>query len=61
MAVRLIIWFPPDTNTVVVALFAGDKAHMGDVFYNSVDPRADVAIRSYLQRTSAQRGDGTDE
>lgn len=61
LAVRLIVWFPPEADTVVVALFAGDKARMGDVFYNSVGPRADVAIRSYLQRTSIERGDASDE
>lgn len=44
VAVRLICWFPPETGTVVVALFAADKAQMGDVFYNSVGPRADGII-----------------
>jgi len=29
VAVRLIWWFPPKSNTVVVALFAADKAHLG--------------------------------
>lgn len=43
-AVRLICWFPPDSDTVVVALFAGDKARIGDVFYNSVGTRADALI-----------------
>jgi hypothetical protein len=33
-AVRLICWFPPGTGTVVVALFAADKAWLGDVFYD---------------------------
>src|SRR5258708_5793500 len=32
VALRLICWFPPDTGTVVVALFAGDKSRIGDVF-----------------------------
>lgn len=44
VAVRLICWFPPDADTVVVALFAADKAQMGDVFYNSVGMRADGII-----------------
>jgi len=44
IAVRLICWFPPETNTVVVALFAGEKASIGDVFYNSVGDRADALI-----------------
>lgn len=36
IALRLICWFPPDEKTAVVALFSGDKANMGDVFYDSV-------------------------
>lgn len=45
VAVRLIAWFPPQApGRVVLALFAGDKARIGDVFYNSVGARADVAI-----------------
>jgi hypothetical protein len=43
VAIRVICWFPDDQH-VVVALFAGDKARMGDVFYDSVGPRADIAI-----------------
>jgi len=30
VAVRLICWFPPDRGTVVVALFAADKARLAD-------------------------------
>lgn len=44
VAARLICWFPPDSDTVVVALFAADKARIGDVFYNSVGTRADALI-----------------
>jgi hypothetical protein len=44
IAIRLICWFPPDSGTVVVALFAGDKGRIGDVFYNSVGARADGVI-----------------
>lgn len=52
VAVRLIVWFPPEhPDQVVVALFAGDKAQMGDVFYNSVGTRADAAIESYRRTT----------
>lgn len=55
VAVRLIAWFPPDQrDTVVVALFAGDKARMGDVFYDSVGTRADAAIASYLHATEGE-------
>ncbi len=55
IALRLICWFPPDSTTVVVALFAADEAAMGDVFYNSVGSRADAAIRSWIFQT--QNGD----
>lgn len=57
---RLIVWFPPGRpGEAVVVLFGADKAQMGDVFYNSVGPRADAAIDSYLFRTRSE-GD-TDE
>jgi hypothetical protein len=52
VALRLICWFPPDTGTVVVALFAGDKARIGDVFYNSVGARADALIDQWKRETS---------
>lgn len=55
IAFRLICWFPPDTETVVVALFGADKAQMGDVFYNSVGTRADTAIRQWLSQTQEER------
>lgn len=51
IAFRLICWFPPDSPTVVVALFAADKARMGDVFYNSVGTRADAAIELWINET----------
>lgn len=44
VAVRLICWFPPDIDMVVITLFGGDKKRIGDAFYNSVGPRADAAI-----------------
>lgn len=54
-AVRLIVWFPPDRpGEVVVVLFGADKAQMGDVFYNSVGPRSDAAIDSYLFGTRTE-------
>ena len=49
IAVRLICWFPPDENTAVVALFSGDKANMGDVFYDSVGSRADQIIDQWIR------------
>lgn len=53
-AIRLICWFPPDTDTVVVALFAGNKAPIGDVFYNSVGTRADALIDQW--KREVERG-----
>ena len=54
-AVRLIVWFPPERpEDVVVALFANDKAQMGDVFYDSVGSRADVAISRYRIATEGE-------
>jgi hypothetical protein len=38
----------------VVALFANDKAQMGDVFYDSVGSRADVAIARYRMATEGE-------
>jgi hypothetical protein len=52
VALRLICWFPPDTGTVVIALFAGDKSQIGDVFYNSVGSRADGLIDQWKRETS---------
>jgi hypothetical protein len=55
VAVRLIVWFLPDRPAeLVVALFAGDKANMGDVFYDSVGTRADAAVSRYLMATEGE-------
>jgi len=51
IALRLICWFPPDGDKVVVALFAGEKAGMGDVFYDTVGTRADHAIERWIEET----------
>lgn len=48
VALRLICWFPPNVDTIVVALFAGEKSNMGDVFYDTVGVRADRAIERWL-------------
>ena len=50
---RIIVWFPAD-DQAVIALFAGDKARIGDVFYGSVGARADAAIDQWIQRTRAE-------
>jgi hypothetical protein len=52
VAVRLICWFPPKADTVVVALFAADKAKLGDVFYDGVAARADPMIDQWKRETS---------
>ncbi len=54
IALRLIVWFPPDDGTAVVTLFAGEKAAMGDVFYDSVGTRADQVIERWLSDTEDQ-------
>ena len=54
IALRLICWYPPEApDTVVVALFAGDKAGMGDVFYDSVGTRSDQMIDRWIAEKEA--------
>lgn len=48
-AVRLICWFTP-ARDVVVAILNGEKASIGDVWYESVANRADPLIDLWLQR-----------
>lgn len=56
---RLIVWFPPEQrDRVVVALFAGDKATMGGVFYGSVAARADTTIEQWKYQ---QRNDNRED
>jgi hypothetical protein len=52
VAVRLICWFPPGAETVVVALYATDKAKLGDVFYDGVAARADPMIDQWKRETA---------
>ena len=47
-AVRTIVWFTPE-GQAVLALFATDKAQMGDVFYDTVGQRADQIIDEWLR------------
>lgn len=54
VAVRVIAWFPSEADTVVVALFSGDKANIGDIFYNSVESRAGVAIQAWKRQKGAE-------
>jgi hypothetical protein len=53
VSVRLICWFP-DTQTVVVALFAADKAKLGDVFYDEVVARAEPMIDQWKRETARE-------
>ena len=56
IALRLICWYPKEApETVVVALFAGDKAGMGDVFYDSVGTRADQMIDRWIAEKEASQ------
>ena len=56
IALRLICWHRKEApETVVVALFAGDKAGMGDVFYDSVGTRADQMIDRWILEKEASR------
>lgn len=55
MAVRIICWFDDRSETVVLALFAADKAAMGDVFYDSVGSRADQAIDQWKFENEGER------
>ena len=40
---------------VVVALFAGEKAKLGDVFYDSVAARADPMIEQWMRETGYEK------
>ncbi|MFI5839657.1 hypothetical protein ACIA8K_08060 [Catenuloplanes sp. NPDC051500] len=55
IAIRLIVWFPPEAPPVIV-LFANNKAIMGDIFYDSVGSRADQVISAFLKATDGGRG-----
>jgi hypothetical protein len=55
VAVRLICWFPPDAQVVVVALFVGDKATIGDTWYSSVGTRADAIIDQWKREVGYDR------
>jgi hypothetical protein len=50
VAIRLICWFPTDSQVIVVQ-FAGDKARIGDAFYDSVGTRADALIQQWKRQT----------
>ena len=54
LAVRLVCWFPPNTTRIAVALFAGDKARVGDSFYDGVGVRADGLIDQWKRETGFQ-------
>ena len=50
----MIFWFPPDRGTVVVALFAAEKARLGDVFYDGVAACADPLIDQWKRETAKE-------
>lgn len=47
VAIRVLCWFPK-ADTAVVALVGGDKANIGDIWYDSATPRAEVEIDQWL-------------
>jgi len=49
IALRLICWFDPNSESVAVTLFSGEKSSMGDVFYDSVGSRADQIIEQWIR------------
>jgi len=56
VAMRLIVWFPPEEeDLVVIALFAGNKAQMGDVFYDSVGVRTDGLIEQWIRQQHQEK------
>lgn len=55
MAVRIICWFDGESESVVVALFANDKAAMGDVFYDSVGSRSDQVIDEWKRQNEGKK------
>lgn len=61
IAVRLICWFPPGSNTVVIALFAGDKGRIGDVWYDGVGTRADAVIDQWLRESATEASEESDD
>ena len=57
VAMRLICWFPPGSGRVVVTLFCGDKAKIGDVWYDGVANRADGLIDQWKREACYGQGD----
>lgn len=53
-ACRLIVWFPHDGRAVIVVV-GGDKARMGDEFYDSGVARGEAAIDQWLRQNGRPR------
>jgi hypothetical protein len=45
---------PAESGTVVVAVFAAEKARLGDVFYDSVAARADPMVDQRIRETGCE-------
>jgi len=56
--VRVLCWFP-EADTAVVALVGGAKASIGDLWYDSATPRAELAVDHWL-RTHPPQNPGDD-
>ena len=51
VAVRILCWFPDDqTESVVIALVAGDKKMIQDLWYDSATPRAEAAVDQWIRQ-----------
>ena len=49
VAVRVIVWFPPD-GEVVVALFSFDKAKLGDVWYDRAAVEGQALVDQWIRQ-----------
>lgn len=49
IAVRLIVWFPPEDKGAVIVALGANKGRMGDIFYDGVGLRADMALDKWLK------------
>lgn len=54
VAIRILCWFP-STSTAVVTLVGGDKARIGDVWYDSATPRAEAAVDQWQREQGKEQ------
>jgi hypothetical protein len=49
VAVRIIVWFPTP-ETAVIALFAFDKAKLGDIWYDRATKESEAIVDQWLRK-----------